>query len=127
VLTAIATAPSDVRTIPPTMAPELRRRVPASGAAHGGAVATIRGEKWRERRRLEREWEQAHGPGDAEVYWREILPTVRMLPTRELVQAIGLTRAYCARILKGELVPHARHWARIAALGREAAVDPTHG
>jgi len=104
-----------------------RARTGGFDPAHGGEVAMIRGDKWRERRRLEREWEEAHGAGDAEVYRREILPTVRMLPTRELVETIGLTRAYCARILKGELVPHARHWARIAALGRKAAASLTDG
>jgi hypothetical protein len=84
--------------------------------AHGGEVAVIRGAKWRERKQLEREWEREHGLGDQRIYRAEILPGLRALPTRRLVDATGMTRAYCAKIRRGELVPHARHWDTLRAV-----------
>jgi hypothetical protein len=37
------------------------------------------------------------------------------------VWATGLTRAYCSRIRKGELVPHPRHWDALRSLGGSGA------
>jgi CRISPR-associated endonuclease Cas1 len=78
--------------------------------AHGGEVASIRGRKWRERRELQAEWEREHGRADPNVFREGILPRLVGLPTRRLVEATGLTRAYCGRIQKGDVVPHARWW-----------------
>ena len=47
----------------------------------------------------------------------EILPGLAGLPARSLAEATGLTRAYCARVLTGEKVPHPRWWERLRALG----------
>ena len=86
-------------------ASELAEQRPAGkDPAHGGDVATIRGQKWRERLRLEREWEREHGKADPEEFRLKILPKLTDLPPRRLVEATGLTRAYCARVLKGERV-----------------------
>jgi hypothetical protein len=84
--------------------------------AHGGEVATIRGEKWRERRQLEAAWERANGKADPAQFREGILPDLQGFPTRRLVAATGLTRAYCARILKGDVVPHPRWWSVLKAL-----------
>jgi hypothetical protein len=92
--------------------------------AHGGDVARIRGEKWRERRRLERDWENTHGTADPDLFRNVILPSLAVLPTRQLVAATGLTRAYCARIKRGELVPHARHWGALGSLARDRERHP---
>jgi CRISPR-associated endonuclease Cas1 len=91
--------------------------------AHGGEVARIRGAKWRERRRLESEWEARNRKPDPSEFALRLLPAIRSVPTRILVEATGLTRAYCARIQKGELVPHPRHWESI----RAACQPPTPG
>ena len=78
--------------------------------AHGGVVARIRGDKWRERRRLEAEWEHTHGKADPHEFSAMVLPRLAGIATREVVEVTGMTRAYCSKVLKGELVPHARWW-----------------
>lgn len=86
--------------------------------AHGGAVAKIRGDKWRERRRLEADWERAHGRTDPDTFRQKILPGLQGLTPRQLVDATGLTRAYCSAILQGTVVPHPRHWEALTVLGQ---------
>jgi hypothetical protein len=89
--------------------------------AHGGEVAGIRGRKRSERAVLERKWNDDHDRLDPQTFRDEILPGLRNLPTRALVWATGLTRAYCSRIRKGELVPHPRHWDALRSLGGSGA------
>jgi len=96
-----------------------RARRDGRDPAHGGEVARIRGQKWRERKRLEREWEGSHGRQGPEVFKLEILPVLEGMPVRRLVSATGLTRAYCAKIVKGELVPHPRHWLALKRLSEQ--------
>jgi CRISPR-associated protein Cas1 len=98
-----------------------RARGAGRDPAHGGDVALIRGEKWRERRSLEREWERVHGKSDPETFRSEVLPKLAGIPTRRLVEVTGLTRAYCARVLKGESIPHPRWWASIRLLAPASA------
>lgn len=93
-----------------------QRRDEGADPAHGGEVARIRGEKWRERQRLEAEWEREHGKADPNDFRAAILPSLRSLPPRTLVEATGLTRAYCSRIIKGAVVPHPRWWSALAGL-----------
>lgn len=90
--------------------------------AHGGEVARIRGEKWRQRRRLEAEWERGHGTIDPDRFRQQILPQLEAIATRRLVEATGMTRAYCAKIKRGEVIPHARWWQVL-----EALIAPTPG
>jgi CRISPR-associated endonuclease Cas1 len=92
-------------------------RLAREDPAHGGDVAAIRGRKWSERHALERDWEANHDRADPQRFRTEILPGLRALPTRRLVEATGLTRAYCSLIRKGELVPHPRHWEVLRMLG----------
>jgi CRISPR-associated endonuclease Cas1 len=99
-----------------------RRRRDGSDPAHGGEVARIRGEKWRERRTLEAAWERTHGKADSVEFTDRILPGLVGLPTRRLVEVTGLTRAYCARVQKGECVPHPRHWPNLAIAARDPRV-----
>lgn len=56
----------------------------------------------------------------------DILPELRHLEAshREIAEAVGLSRSYVSRILRGERVPHRQHWAALAELaeaGRKAA------
>ena len=92
--------------------------------AHGGVVAKIRGDKWRERRRLEADWEREHGKADSVIFRRDILPRLRGRAPRELVEATGLTRAYCSAILQGAVVPHPRHWEVLNDLGHPSSRRP---
>jgi CRISPR-associated endonuclease Cas1 len=98
-----------------------QRRRAGADPAHGGEVARIRGDKWRERMKVEAEWERKHGKADPAIFQLEILPAIQAIPTRTLVEATGLTRAYCARVLKGERVPHPRHWDALAVLAAKTA------
>jgi CRISPR-associated endonuclease Cas1 len=99
-------------------------RARRSDPAHGGEAAAIRGEKWRRRRKLEEAWERQHGRSDPSEFAERILPGLANVPTRRLVEETGLTRAYCARILKGELIPHPRWWEKLRALGDQGHSDP---
>jgi hypothetical protein len=76
------------------------------------------------RRRFERDLENAHGRADPNMFHKVILPSLAVLPTRQLVASMGLTRAYCARIKRGELVPHARHWGALGSLARDREPQP---
>jgi len=98
-----------------------RLRQAGEDPAHGGDAALIRGAKWRQRRQVEADWEREHGRPDPAAFAAEILPNLRALATRQIVEATGMTRAYCSRIRRGELVPHPRHWATLRQLG-DAAV-----
>jgi CRISPR-associated endonuclease Cas1 len=107
----------DIDAFQATGSEELARaRSDGRDPAHGGEVAKIRGDKWRERKRLEREWERTHGHPGPEIFRLEVSPSLDGMPIRRLVGATGLTRAYCARIAKGDLVPHPRHWPAIRTL-----------
>jgi len=91
--------------------------------AHGGQVAKIRGDKWRERRHLEAEWDRNHAKADRQIFSRGILPLLQRIPTRHLVEVTGLTRAYCSRVQKGVCVPHPRHWSALATLAGVGALQ----
>jgi CRISPR-associated endonuclease Cas1 len=84
--------------------------------AHGGGAGEIRGRKRSERAALERGWDASHDRANPQAFLDDILPGLRDLPTRRLVEATGLTRAYCSQIRKGELVPHPRWWATLRSL-----------
>jgi hypothetical protein len=57
-------------------------------------------------------WERKHKGEvlDPETYRSEILPRLRNLQTIELSRRTGLSVPYCARIKKGDRVPHPMHW-----------------
>jgi CRISPR-associated endonuclease Cas1 len=73
------------------------------------------GARQRERQREENAWNAAHPErADAEVFRREVLPAIQGVPLRELARRAGLSVAYCARIRRGQEVPHARWWEALA-------------
>ena len=61
-------------------------------------------------------------PADVSKYARDIAPSLREVPTHRLVQTTGLSTIYCRQIRTGKRVPHARHWAVLAAIGKEHGV-----
>jgi hypothetical protein len=64
------------------------------------------------RKRELREWSAAHADAfaDPDLFSREILPAIRLLPLSGLVRATGLTHGYLSQIRRGAKIPHLRHW-----------------
>ena len=60
-----------------------------------------------------RAWQRSHKwPTDPGTFAREIGPLLADLSVRMLVEATGLSAAYCRRIKRGQVVPHPMWWAR---------------
>lgn len=75
-----------------------------------GARARM-GARQQERQREENEWNAAHPKrAEPEVFRREVLPGLQGVPLRELARRTGLSVSNCARIRRGEAVPHERWW-----------------
>lgn len=72
-------------------------------------------ERQRERQREENEWNAAHPerPG-SDDFRRDVLPAIQGVSLGELARRTGLSIAYCARIRRGEEVPHPRWWTILA-------------
>lgn len=98
---------------------ELRRQRDAGAdGSHGGDAGRRRGARVAASRRAAAEWERSNGPGgDHEVFRREVLPLIRDASATRLADLIGLSRPYCAAILRGERVPHPRWWGVMAEVG----------
>jgi hypothetical protein len=54
------------------------------------------------------------------LFQEEILPLLERVPLSRLVQATGLSQAYCSQIRRGALVPHPRPWAALKELAAAA-------
>ena len=68
-------------------------------------------EEVRLRRQAATEWERFNGPvPDAKVFRREVLPLLAGVSAVRLAEATGLSRPYCAAILRGKRVAHPRWW-----------------
>jgi CRISPR-associated endonuclease Cas1 len=80
----------------PSATPEARAKLGASIAR-----------RWAELRSWELENPKRPDP---EVYRREVLPIVEGMSLRAMRLATGLSLAQCARIRRGDLVPHPRWW-----------------
>jgi hypothetical protein len=81
-----------------------------------------------ESRRASVEWERSNGPApEPEVFRRDVLPLIQGLSAAKLAELTGLSRAYCAAILRGERTPHPRWWSVLGDLAEspdlEAAPD----
>ena len=61
-------------------------------------------------------WEREHGPGDRELYEREILPRIQQLTVPHLMELTILSQFHCWKVRKGERRLHARHWGLIASV-----------
>ncbi len=91
-----------------------------TAADHASATARKRAQRAAEHHTAIREWSWRHhgtAPPDPQVFQRELLPGLQRFTLAALAKATGLSRGYCARIRKGEVVPHPRHWEGL----REAA------
>jgi hypothetical protein len=52
-----------------------------------------------------------------EEYWLRVLPGLAGVPMRAIAVALGVSQGYAARVRKGEMAPHPRHWGALARLG----------
>jgi CRISPR-associated endonuclease Cas1 len=64
------------------------------------------------RRNAARVWESMdlEEPIDRKAFAECIRPKLARVSTKAMVEATGLSASYCARIRRGPVVPHARHW-----------------
>lgn len=63
-------------------------------------------------------WDRVHPERpDPEVFHREILPGLVGLSSLDLGRLMGVSFAYAAKILRGDKVPHPRHWERLRDVG----------
>jgi len=62
-------------------------------------------------------WKRLHPvrPPD-EIFTTEILSLLRTIPIADLSAATGLSKVMCAKIRRGEKVPHPRHWSALREL-----------
>jgi CRISPR-associated endonuclease Cas1 len=100
---------------------ELRReRDAGADPSHGGDAGRRRGVKVAASRRMAAAWQRSNGPvPKVEVFRREVLPLLTGVSAARLAELTGLSRPYCATILRGERVPHARWWEALRAVGRD--------
>jgi CRISPR-associated endonuclease Cas1 len=81
--------------------------------AHTASAQASRRQKQLHHRRLANEWD---GPAlDPATFRREVLAGLVGVRASDLARATGLSRPYCSAILRGERVPHARHWEALTA------------
>jgi CRISPR-associated endonuclease Cas1 len=86
-------------------------RAAGNDPSHGGEVAEKRGATHREQLRRNAEWKANNAPTMTEEEYRSrVLPGLAVLPVRAIASALGVSPGYAARVRKGEVVPHARHW-----------------
>jgi len=114
---ACAKAARDAQDKPPFYAagPGRLKELRAAGVEPVGPEARARiGRRQTERQAQENTWNAAHGQrANPDVFRRDVLPALQGVPLRELARRTGLSVAYCARIRRGDEVPHARWWARV--------------
>jgi hypothetical protein len=55
------------------------------------------------------------------LFRQELLPKLAQQSAREIARATGMSVSYCAKIRRGEVVPHPRWWAVLEAEGVTAA------
>jgi CRISPR-associated endonuclease Cas1 len=64
-----------------------------------------------------REWQRNHQwPEDMDTFGREILPGLADVSPQALVEATGMSLAYCRRVKRGLAVPHPMWWRPLAEL-----------
>ena len=69
----------------------------------------------RERQREENDWKAAYPERPRpETFRTDVLARIQSVSLGELARRTGLSVAYCARIKRGEEVPHLRRWSLLA-------------
>lgn len=78
--------------------------------AHTPSAQASRARKRIDSQRLALDWERSNDVPDVRVFLDEILPGLAGTRAIDIAQATALSRPYCSAILRGERVPHPRHW-----------------
>lgn len=100
VLGEMRTSPNDPAKTPEAIA----KRVAAHSARHRAAVA----------------WDRINpGPHDRDEFCRRVAPMLSKVTLPQMMQATGLSSAYCWRIRRCERVPHPMHWGALRRLVEE--------
>ena len=87
----------------------------------GGEAAVMRGAKVAASRAAAHKWEGEHAVSrHPDEFRRDVLPHLAGMTPSAVAAATGMSRAYCATILRGERVPHARWWRALQGLARPA-------
>jgi hypothetical protein len=88
-----------------------QRKTDGVDPTHGGEAGLKRGQATSRRKREIAEWEATFGQlVDLNAFERDILPHIKHIPLRRLMEATGLSLRYVSQIRRGERVPHPRHW-----------------
>jgi len=99
-----------------------------AGLVDRRSAAATKAKRWQaltDREDERRRWEAKHGRGpDRETFLREIAPSLHDVPVTVLIEATGLSRPMCHRILRGMNVPHPRHWDAIRTAVKQYAENP---
>lgn len=96
------------------------RRAVGSDSAHGGRAGESRGRRNATHHHANAAWKQENTDGQDSAYFtHEILPRLQSVSLRKMADATGLTEGYCSFVRRGLKVPHRRHWATLARIGRE--------
>jgi len=94
-------------------------RLAGDDPAHSATARAKVGATQSRRHREEEAWDAAHpGRPDPTLYRETILPALTSLSVSRIARVTGLSLAYCARIKRGEAVPHARWWDALGRLAR---------
>lgn len=93
------------------------RRLAGDDPAHGGEAGRLRGERNAATLRANAAWERRQsGDFDPDTFAREIQLRLKTASLAAMMRATGLSRPYCARIRRGEQIPHPRHWNALRTL-----------
>lgn len=96
------------------------RRANGNDPAHSEASNRAKGTRNLQHMQAAEVWEREHGDRnesvDREQFTREILPHLQSVPVRQIQRATGLSLRYVSLIRRGDVIPHLRHWATLAAL-----------
>jgi CRISPR-associated endonuclease Cas1 len=89
--------------------------------AHSAGARAKVGATQARRRREEEGWDAEHPERpDPALFREQVLPALEPVSISRIARVTGLSLAYCARIKRGETVPHARWWEMLRVLAKEA-------
>jgi CRISPR-associated endonuclease Cas1 len=97
-------------------------RASGKAAGIGGDAARARGRKVADSRKAATAWaSEAHPTEEAMSFRKDVLPYLEGMRANDVAALTGLSRPYCSAILRGDRVPHPRHWVALRATsGRQS-------
>jgi len=88
--------------------------------SHGGEAARKRGQSNARRAQERREWERMNTDVEVEIekqyFVNDLLPKLRDIPVRRIVNATGLSIRYASMIRRGLYTPHPMHYQKLEEL-----------